>query len=238
MESIKKSTIYTRTGDKGISSLYNGDRVTKDSVYFECLGDIDELNSNLGLLKAFWKEEFDKSNIKLYNAPGAGAMFYKHEKCVDSGKYYEWFVLGKYIHEIQCNLMNISTQIATPFKDDYEGWVSRVGINTSVIPDIEKNIDRLDSLLPPLKNFVVPSGNKLIAQLHICRSITRRCERRYVSILNSESSIELLKDQLDIPMKYLNRLSDYLFVLSRFIAMTLDIEEDIYSRDYSRFFTK
>jgi cob(I)alamin adenosyltransferase len=237
MDSIKKSTIYTRTGDKGLSGLYNGDRVNKDSMYFECLGDIDELNSNLGLVKAFWKEEIDKSNIKLYNAPGAGALFYKHEKCIDSGKYYEWFVLGKYIHNIQCILMNISTQIATPFKDNLESWVSKVGINTSVISEIEKNIDRLDSILTTLKNFVVPSGNKLIAQIHVCRSITRRCERRYVSIRNSESIIELnevLKDQLDIPIKYLNRLSDYLFVLSRFIAMTLDIEEDIYFRNFTK----
>jgi len=149
MESIKKSNIYTKTGDKGISSLYNGDRVNKDSIYFECLGDIDELNSNLGLLKAFWKEEFGEP--KLYNAPGVGALFYKHEKCMDSGKYYEWFVLGKYIHEIQCNLMNISTQIATPFKVNFDEWISKVGINTSVVSDIEKKIDRLDSILPPLK---------------------------------------------------------------------------------------
>jgi cob(I)alamin adenosyltransferase len=234
MESIKKSNIYTRTGDKGLSGLYNGDRVSKDSIYFECLGDIDELNSNLGLLKAFWKEEFGKSDIKLYNAPGAGALFYKHEKCIDSGKYYEWFVLGDYIHKIQCNLMNISTQIATPFKVNFDEWVSKVGIDTSIISEIEKNIDRLDSILPPLKNFVVPSGNKLIAQIHVCRSITRRCERRYVSILNSESSIELLNDQLNIPTKYLNRLSDYLFVLSRFIAMTLDIEEDLFFRNFTK----
>jgi cob(I)alamin adenosyltransferase len=232
MESIKKSTIYTRTGDKGISGLYNGDRVNKDSVYFECLGDIDELNSNLGLVKAFWKEEFGEP--KLYNAPGAGAMFYKHEKCIDSGKYYEWFVLGEYIHKIQCILMNISTQIATPFKDDLEIWLSKVGISKEIITEIEKNIDRLDSILPPLKNFVVPSGNKLISQIHVCRSITRRCERRYVSIRNSESSIELLKDQLNIPMKYLNRLSDYLFVLSRFVAMTLEIEEDLFFRNFTK----
>jgi len=232
MESIKKSTIYTRTGDKGISGLYNGDRVNKDSVYFECLGDIDELNSNLGLVKAFWKEEFGEP--KLYNAPGAGAMFYKHEKCIDSGKYYEWFVLGEYIHKIQCILMNISTQIATPFKDDLEIWLSKVGISKEIITEIEKNIDRLDSILPPLKNFVVPSGNKLISQIHVCRSITRRCERRYVSIRNSESSIELLKDQLNIPMKYLNRLSDYLFVLSRFVAMTLGIEEDLFFRNFTK----
>jgi cob(I)alamin adenosyltransferase len=88
----------------------------------------------------------------------------------------------------------------------------------------------LDSVLPPLKKFVVPSGNKLISQIHICRSITRRCERRYVSIRN----VEVLNDQLDIPMKYLNRLSDYLFVLSRFVAMTLDIEEDLFFRDFTK----
>ena len=99
--------------------------------------------------------------------------------------------------------------------------------------DIEKKIDRLDSILPPLKNFVVPSGNKLISQIHICRSITRRCERRYVSILNLESKIELI-EVLNIPMKYLNRLSDYLFVLSRFVAMTLDIEEDLFFRNFTK----
>jgi len=237
MDSIKKSNLYTKTGDNGMSSLYNGPRVKKDSIYFECLGDIDELNSNLGLLKAFWKEEFGEP--KLYNAPGAGALFYKHEKCMDSGKYYEWFVLGKYIHEIQCNLMNISTQIATPFKVNFNEWISKVGINTSVISDIEKNIDRLDSVLPPLKNFVVPSGNKLISQIHVCISITRRCERKYVSIRNIEDLNEYtqnntLIEQMNIPTKYLNRLSDYLFALSRFVAMTLEIEEDIYSRNLNK----
>jgi cob(I)alamin adenosyltransferase len=235
----KKSNLYTKTGDNGMSSLYNGERVKKDSVYFECLGDLDELNSNLGLVKAFWRDEMDSSIIKLYNAPGAGAMFYKHEKCVDSGKYYEWFNLSKYIHEIQCNLMNISTQIATPFKGNFNEWISKVGINTSVISDIEKNIDRLDSVLPPLKNFVVPSGNKLISQIHVCRSITRRCERTYVRILNwgdlsNSTENGILTEQMNIPKIYLNRLSDYFFALSRFVAMTLEIEEDLYSRNFNK----
>jgi len=239
MDSIKKSNLYTKTGDNGTSSLYNGTRVKKDSIYFECLGDIDELNSNLGLVKAFWRDEMDLSVIKLYNAPGAGALFYKHEKCVDSGKYYEWFSLSKYIHEIQCNLMDISTQIATPFKDNLESWVSKVGISKEIISDIEKNIDRLDSVLPPLKNFVVPSGNKLISQIHVCRSITRRCERKYVGILNCGDLNEYtqnntLLEQMNIPTKYLNRLSDYFFALSRFVAMTLEIEEDIYSRNLNK----
>jgi cob(I)alamin adenosyltransferase len=237
MEEVKKSKLYTKTGDNGTSGLYNGLRFNKDSIYFECLGDIDELNSNLGLVKAFWKEDFDST--KLYNAPGAGAIFYKHEKCIDTGKYYEWFILDKTIHEIQCNLMNLCTQIATPIniKDSVNDWISKVGLDKSIIQKIESNIDRLDSILPPLKNFVVPSGNKLISQIHVCRSITRRCERRYVSIGINESIYnkygenEIVKEQLKIPMIYLNRLSDYLFALSRFVGMSLYIHEDIFTRN-------
>ena len=256
----KKSNLYTKTGDNGMSSLYNGERVKKDSVYFECLGDLDELNSNLGLVKAFWRDEMDSSIIKLYNAPGAGAMFYKHEKCVDSGKYYEWFSLSKYIHEIQCNLMNISTQIATPIQMgsitqnstlnstqnstlNSTDWVKKVGLETNIIGTLEKNIDRLDSILPPIKNFVVPSGNKLISQIHVCRSITRRCERTYVRILNwgdlsnstqNSTDNDILTEQMNIPKIYLNRLSDYFFALSRFVAMTLEVEEDLYSRNFNK----
>ena len=232
----KKSKLYTKTGDKGISGLYNGTRVDKDSIYFECLGDIDELNSNLGLVKAFWREEYDKMEIKLYNAPGAGSMFYKTEKCLDTGKYYEWFILSKYIQEIQCNLMDISTHIATPIKinnekENLNDWLSKIGLNKEIITNIEKNIDRLDSIVPPIKNFVVPSGNRLISQIHVCRSIARRCERRYVSIgipSHIFGEISIIKEQLTIPLIYLNRLSDYLFVLSRFVGMTLEVEEDLY----------
>jgi cob(I)alamin adenosyltransferase len=234
METVKKSKIYTKTGDHGVSSLYNGDRINKDAIYFECLGDIDELNSNLGMLKALWKEEFDKMGPVLYNAPGAGAMFYKNEKCMDTGKYYEWFVLNEYIHEIQCNLMNISTQVATPFKNgEIDKWISRVGLDKSIITNLEKKIDRLDSLLEPIKNFVVPSGNKLVSQVHICRSITRRCERRYVSICIQEEN-EAITEQINIPKFYLNRLSDYLFVLSRFVAMSMNVEEDLFSRNFTK----
>jgi cob(I)alamin adenosyltransferase len=135
--------------------------------------------------------------------------------------------------------MNLCTQIATPIniKDSVNDWISKVGLDKSIIQKIESNIDRLDSILPPLKNFVVPSGNKLISQIHVCRSITRRCERRYVSIGINESIYnkygenEIVKEQLKIPMIYLNRLSDYLFALSRFVGMSLYIHEDIFTRN-------
>lgn len=250
----KKSKLYTKTGDNGFSSLYNGIRKPKNCKYFILLGDLDELNCNLGLVKALWKDEIEKSDIKLYNAPGAGAMFYKTEKGIDSGKYYEWFSLGEIITKLQCNIMDISSFIATPpFTEKQFGkiididlhlsnWVDQVGFSESNIIHIEKLIDRLDSLLPPITNFVVPSGNKLSSQIHICRAISRRCERGYVDLEditnnnnnnnnNDNNTNDIINSQIKIVSRYLNRLSDLLFVMSRFVCMTLNLEEDLYSRN-------
>jgi len=243
---IKKSKLYTKTGDTGLTSLYNGTRENKDSIYFSCLGDLDELNCNLGMVKAFFKSEMEKQDIKLYNAPGAGGMFYKDQKCIDSGKYYEWFALEKYITEIQCNIMDISSLIATPpinTNTDIEMWLSRVGLHNFIVKSIELNIDRLDSLLPPIKNFVLPSGNQLLSQIHICRAVSRRCERNYLSVENKLKFIphglsvrnilenKIIEEQYSIVRIYLNRLSDYFFALSRFIGMTLNLQEDLYSKN-------
>ena len=244
--SLKKSKLYTKTGDTGLTSLYNGSRERKDSEYFSCLGDLDELNCNLGMVKAIFKTEMEKQDVKLYNGPGAGAMFYKDQKCVDSGKYYEWFALEKYITEIQCNIMDISSLIATPpinQNTDITVWISRVGLDNKIINSMEKYIDRLDSLLPPIKNFVLPSGNQLLAQVHICRAISRRCERNYLSVENKLKFIphglsvrnlmenKVIEEQYSIVRIYLNRLSDYFFALSRFVGMTLNLQEDLYSKN-------
>jgi cob(I)alamin adenosyltransferase len=225
--------LYTKTGDTGISSLYNGSRVPKSNVIFECLGDIDELNSNLGMLKAYYLSELDKQTIKVYNAPGAGAMVYRTEKGIDSGKYYEWFNLYETITKIQCLNMDISALIATPpdesDPESLEKWYNKVKVESSIYTDIESDIDRLDSILKPITNFVVPPGNFLVSQTHICRTITRRCERHYISSLMISNN-EKINEQYSIVKKYLNRLSDYFFMLSRFISMSLEVDEDLYSK--------
>ena len=200
--------IYTKTGDSGTSSLYDGTRASKSDPIFDCLGDFDELNSHLGLLKGYYSES--RNTSELYNPPGAGALFYKTEKCLDTGKYYEWFVLDKIITGIQCKIMDICTVVATPGKES--NFVNEY-------LEIEKLIDRFDSILPPIKNFVVPSGNVLVSQIHVCRVLIRKCERKMIIVNNNES--------LKI---YLNRLSDLFFMLSRFVAFTLGIEEDLYSQ--------
>ena len=237
--------LYTKTGDTGSSSLYNGTRKCKNDIIFSILGDLDELNCNLGLVKAFYDEIMNTQDIKLYSAPGAGAMFYKHLPGIDSGKYYEWFSLKEIIHKIQCIIMDISSFIATPPYDStqkisgsmeshLEKWVSKVGFSNENYTLLEKDIDRLEEIVPPIKNFVVPSGNKLISQIHVVRAITRRCERNIIDMYESHTDYTgvypLIDNQVSNVRIYLNRLSDYFFVLSRFVGMTLNVEEDLYSR--------
>ena len=206
--------IYTKTGDLGLTSLYNGDRLEKNAFVFECLGDFDYLNSHLGLLKAFYNEL--KNDKEYYNPGGAGGLFYKTNQCLDTGYYYEWFVLGNIITDIQCLIMDISTFVATP---------GNKGIDlTESISTSEKLIDRFSEILPPLKNFLIPSGNKLVSQTHVCRVLSRKCERNFISFIKENPSKDPCKIQI-----YLNRLSDLLFMISRFIAFTLKIEEDTYS---------
>jgi cob(I)alamin adenosyltransferase len=181
--------IYTKTGDKGESSLYNGTRLPKSSEYFDALGDLDELNSHLAMVRALWREIVDKS-------PGNGV--------------YEWFALGAFVQEIQKNIMDISSTIATPECGDrffHPAWVLK----------IEEQIDRLTSLTPPLTKFVIPSGNKLVASIHIARSVCRRAERVTLTVVEPGCPSHL----------YLNRLSDYLFMLSRFACVELKIQEDV-----------
>jgi len=234
--------LYTKTGDKGISSLYNGVRLSKTSIYFNLLGDLDELNCHIGMAKSLWKETIDKQDVKVYSAPGAGPMYYRTEKSVDTHLYYEWYNVD-ILKEVQCIIMDISTFIATPpwhelkplkgdTNDSIEVWISKYSINPNKIVDIEKLIDRLDSLIPPIKNFVIPGNSSLVSSIHICRAVARRCERRYLELLGSNLLCYGVYDNVDTQFNnvemILNRLSDFFFVLSRFIGNSLESEEDIY----------
>lgn len=238
--------IYTKTGDTGYSSLYNGTRKCKNDIIFKFLGDFDELNCNLAMVKALHNEELAHQEIKLYSAPGFRAMNYKHAPGIDSGKFYEWFALKEYIYNIQINIMDISAFIATPPYDSKHKihgsmeshlikWEEKVGFDSENNTIIENQIDRLDSILPPLKNFVVPSGNKLLAQIHICRAIARRCERTFIELYSDGKYLgiyDIIDNQINSIQIYLNRLSDYLFMLSRFVAISLDVEEDLYIKKF------
>lgn len=173
--------IYTKTGDKGTTSLLGGQRVAKYELRIEAYGSVDELNANLGLLRDHLSMLPEQQNqlISVQNA---------------------LFAIGSH-------LATEGTP-AFPLPELKETWSTQ----------LEKAMDRMDESLPPLRNFVLPGGHSAVSVAHICRTVCRRAERR-VAALGAESEIP------DPVLPYLNRLSDYLFVLSRFAALTLKIEE-------------
>jgi cob(I)alamin adenosyltransferase len=176
--------IYTKTGDKGQTSLIGGSRVPKHHVRIEAYGTVDELNSWVGLVSSF-----------------------KTEAEVD--------VL---LHEVQNQLFNIGSLLAsTP-----DSKMNLPKVSESAIEALEKEIDRMELNLQPLKNFILPGGSTEIAQIHVCRCVCRRAERLVVALSESE-----VVDELAI--KFLNRLSDYLFILGRYHAAKNKVDEILWN---------
>ena len=173
--------IYTKTGDKGGTSLFGGKRVPKDDVRVEAYGTVDELNSNIGLLMCYINQEKSLKFLQIVQN--------------------ELFVLGSLV-------------AADPGKSNLKLPPFKV----EAIKMVESEIDMMDTFLEPLKFFVLPGGSKGIAMAHICRTICRRAERRLVSLNHLETV------NLDLVI-YLNRLSDYFFTLSRYIAQQEGISE-------------
>jgi len=164
--------IYTKTGDKGETSLFGGKRVPKDSLRIEAYGTVDELNSVIGVCRSV-----------------------NTVKEVDS-----------ILEEIQNDLFTLGADLATP--QSSENKIQR--IQSSDISRLEHHIDRIELLLEPLRNFILPSGNRAAAMLHLARTVCRRAERLVVKLAHEESINES-------SIVYLNRLSDLFFVLGRWV---------------------
>ncbi len=166
--------IYTKTGDKGETGLFGGERVSKHSTRLDAYGTIDELNSFIGLaITEIKNNEINNILIGLQN---------------------KLFVVG--------------SDLATP-ETDKNKKLNIVRTPDLFIEETEKDIDRFDSQLDELKNFILPGGSKGASLLHICRTIARRAEREIVALKNTEE----IGNNIVI---FLNRLSDLFFVLSRF----------------------
>jgi len=173
------SKIYTRTGDKGSTSLIGGERIPKSHLRLECYGTLDELSAFIGKLKILCSkiEDFQKIVAKL--------------------------------GEIQSCLLHAGSVLATPQDKEWEDMPS---IEQTHIDELEKAIDEMNSALQPLKFFTIPGENEINAEAHICRTVCRRAER--ILCRAKESGIAIN----DVVMAYINRLSDYFFVLSRYSA--------------------
>lgn len=166
--------IYTKTGDKGETGLFGGERVPKNSLRIDAYGTIDELNSFIGLaVTETWNNE-----IKV--------------------------VLGN----IQNELFSIGADLAAPLNErNQKSGVARIPNHWYI--NLESHIDHFEERLVELRNFILPGGTKGAAVLHVCRTVCRRAERLVTALKNTEGINENI-------LIYLNRLSDLLFVLSRF----------------------
>ncbi|RAJ35697.1 cob(I)yrinic acid a,c-diamide adenosyltransferase [Pedobacter cryoconitis] len=176
--------IYTKTGDKGETSLIGGTRVPKFHLRIECYGTVDELNSYIGLIQC---QEIDI-----------------HSKQI--------------LKEIQDRLFTIGASLAA---DPEKSKMKIPDLNLTDITLLEAEMDKMNEILPELKHFVLPGGNTVVSYCHIARCICRRAERLTVH-LAMDSFVD---DKVTI---YLNRLSDYLFVLGRKLAFDSKTDESIW----------
>ncbi|MDH5602484.1 MAG: cob(I)yrinic acid a,c-diamide adenosyltransferase [Cyclobacteriaceae bacterium] len=161
--------IYTKTGDRGYTGLFGGDRVLKSNPRIEAYGTIDELNSWLGLINSFR----DKS------------------------------IPAELFRDVQNNLFTIGSLLASTSKKQ-ENVPS---LETSSINSLESAIDKMEENLPALTSFILPGGNVMAGYCHLARTVCRRAERRIVALEGVEG--------LEMIIQYINRLSDFLFVLAR-----------------------
>ncbi len=166
--------IYTKTGDKGKTSLLGGTRVPKYHLRIEAYGTVDELNANIGMLG--------------------------EQKVLQS--------LFPLMREVQNNLFSIGSILAN---DPEKSHFQLPPLQEEEILKLEASIDALNAQLDPLQNFVLPGGHPANAWAHVARTICRRAERRVVE----------LSEQTELDphiVTYLNRLSDWLFMVARFAS--------------------
>ncbi len=173
--------IYTKTGDKGKTSLFGGTRVSKADDRLEAYGTIDELNSYIGLIRDT-QDSVERKNL---------------------------------LKEIQDRLFTIGSILAT----DKESKIAQVpDLLETDIEMLEKEIDRMDSKLLPMTSFILPGGHVNVSYCHVARCVCRRTERLTIKLSESVKVEPII-------IRYLNRLSDYLFVLSRIVAKELGVDE-------------
>jgi len=167
--------IYTKTGDRGETSLYDGKRVKKDDIRVESYGTIDELNSALVLARNFIEDQ----------------------------------EIVEIIYGIQRELFNVAGELATENTDNFKGKVDETQIQA-----LEKIIDDYLEKMPKMDKFIIPGSNKASASLHVARTVCRRAERRILTFSREEDVSPLL-------IKYVNRLSDTIYALARYLESDL-----------------
>lgn len=178
--------LYTKTGDKGQTSLLGGKKVSKSDLRIEAYGNVDELNSFIGLLK-------DHPDVPAR----IGSQFY-------------W---------LQENLFSIGSILAT--ESGFKGF-KLPEVTDIEVKQIEVWIDKYSAELPELKTFILPGGHQVVSLCHVCRTVCRRTERSIIAL----SNVEPVEPHI---IQFMNRLSDYFFVMARKLADMLEVPETPWS---------
>lgn len=175
---VKLNKIYTKTGDDGITGLVDGSRIAKNDPRMAAIGDVDELNSAMGVAI-----------------------------CAISDK----GLIDK-LRVIQNDLFDLGADLATPAEDgdNFEPSEMVLRVTPSQVERLENDIDEATDMLDPLTSFILPGGKADAAAVHLARAICRRTERAAVT---ASQSVAINSQAL----AYINRLSDYLFVLGRLL---------------------
>ena len=182
---MKITRVYTRTGDKGETSIVGGIRMKKSSERLEAYGTVDELSSHLGLLAAMLPKGDDRNMIL----------------------------------RIQNNRFNVCTNLATD--QSQTPLYDSAKLADGEIELLEQEVDRMMKLLPERQGFILPGGTQAAAQAHVCRTVCRRAERRIVAL----SEVAQISPET---LQYINRLSDYLFVLAKIINFNAGVSEIVW----------
>ena len=192
--------VYTKTGDKGTTSLVGGRRVKKFDPRVEAYGTVDELNSHIGLLAEMVSNSSITSTTSSNNDSSITSITSSLKKMQDC-------------------LFVIQTLLATEDESIYQKLPQ---LKEDAVAEVEHWIDEMEAKLPKHNRFVIPGGSLASAQAHVCRTVCRRAEREIVRLTEEETIEENL-------MKYINRTSDYLFVLSRYILLLEEREEHFWN---------
>ena len=179
---MKITTVYTRRGDKGMTDLVGGIRISKTDSRLEAYGTVDELSSHIGLLVTMLADGADRTLLI----------------------------------RIQNNLFNIGTHLATDQSQTPLYASARLPEGETAM--LEQAIDQTLALLPQAQGFVLPGGTQAAAQCHVCRTVCRRAERRILHL--AEHAV--VGDDI---IQYVNRLSDYLFILAKKINFNMGHDE-------------
>lgn len=177
---MKKSRVYTKTGDKGDTGLVSGSRISKADPRIDLYGDLDDFNSHLGFAASLIAQ--DKSLASIV----------------------------EFIHHIQSVVFDLGSNLAC--EPEKRASYNLPQVTEAFVIEIENAIDHLEQDLPALKHFILPGGSMAAAAVHVARTSARSVERKLVGFAEDK------KEELPAnALTFMNRTSDYLFVLARYV---------------------